>query len=147
MSKIFGLFTCFSSKKSKPQNGEEAKRPIKDNSRQPSSGTKNARILPHVGAGDQVSGKAACSKCGNAVAEGGRDSDLGGKRSNSINGIKPQLSKDDSNAQTEYLTVSGQPTSAGGPGQGRSHSTHSIAEGAAATLTINEVDSGKKLIS
>ena len=113
MSKIFGLFTCFSSKKSKQQNGEEAKRPIKDNSRQPLSGTKNARILPHAGAGDQVSGKTACSKCGNAV-EGGRDSDLGGKRSNSINGVKPQHSKDDSNAQTEYLTVCGQQMSTGG---------------------------------
>ena len=141
MSKIFGLFTCFSSKKSKQQNGEEAKRTIQDGSRQPLSATKNARVLPHVGATDQLNAKASCPRCGNAV-EGGLDSDLSGKRSNSINGIKPQISKDDSNAQTEYLTVIGQPTSASG--QGRSQSTHSIAEGAAATLTINEVDSGKK---
>ena len=61
-----------------------------------------------------MDGKATCFKCGNAIEKNG--SDLSGKRigvggqeerSNSINGIKPQLSKDDSSAQTEYLTVCG----------------------------------------
>ena len=68
-----------------------------------------------------MSVKAACSKCGDAV-EGGHDSDLSGKKSNSINGVKPQISKDETKDQTF----------AGEPGQG-----NSIAEKAAATLTIN----------
>ena len=58
MSKIFGLFTCFGSKKNK---GEEGNRTIQDKQ---ASASKNARVLPHFSPEDSA---ATCSRCGNAL--------------------------------------------------------------------------------
>ena len=68
MSKIFGLFTCFSSKKNKQMGGsEEAKRTIQDKPSGSLSASKNARVLPHFSAGDENFKGNACSRCGQAI--------------------------------------------------------------------------------